>query len=299
MVIWINGAFVEGDAARVSALDAGLQHGVGLFETMQARHGRVFRLADHLDRLAESAAELGLADPLRVEPLAQAVEQVMAKWARPDARVRLTLTGGVVNMLREARDGKPVEIEPTLMIVASPPTPFPEPLFEQGVGVMVADDRVSPLDRFGGHKTLWYWPRLAALRAAAQAGAAEALWFDVTNRLCCACTSNVFLVKGDRLLTPIARNEEPKGGLRSPVMPGIARRTVIGLAGECGLRLERASLTIDDVLGADEAFLTNVSWGVLPVVRVERSAIGGGTPGEATRRLRKAWLDTVEAQTSA
>ena len=75
----------------------------------------------------------------------------MAKWARPDARVRLTLTGGVVNMLREARDGKPVEIEPTLMIVASPPTPFPEPLFEQGVGVMVADDKVSPLDRFGGH----------------------------------------------------------------------------------------------------------------------------------------------------
>jgi branched-subunit amino acid aminotransferase/4-amino-4-deoxychorismate lyase len=74
---------------------------------------------------------------------------------------------------------------------------------------------------------------------------------------------------------------------------------VIGLAGECGLRLERASLTIDDVLGADEAFLTNVSWGVLPVVRVERSAIGGGTPGEATSRLRKAWLDTVEAQTSA
>jgi hypothetical protein len=62
MVIWLNGAFVEGDAARVSALDAGLQHGVGLFETMQARHGRVFRLADHLDRLAESAAELGLAE---------------------------------------------------------------------------------------------------------------------------------------------------------------------------------------------------------------------------------------------
>ena len=140
MVIWLNGAFVEGDAARVSALDAGLQHGVGLFETMQARHGRVFRLADHLDRLAESAAELGLADPLRVEPLAQAVEQVMAKWARPDARVRLTLTGGVVNMLREARYGKPVEIEPTLMIVASPPTQFPEPLFVLGVGVMVADD---------------------------------------------------------------------------------------------------------------------------------------------------------------
>ena len=65
---------------------------------------------------------------------------------------------------------------------------------------------------------------------------------------------------------------------------------MIGLAAECGLRVERCSLTIDDLLGADEAFLTNASWGVLPVVRVERGEIGGGAPGAATRRLREAWL---------
>ena len=296
MVIWLNGAFVDEAEARVSALDAGLQHGVGLFETMQARGGRVFRLADHLERLSESARELGLADPLRTEPLAQAVEQVMARWARPEARLRLTVTAGTVNMLREAREGSGVRIEPTLMIVATPPTPFPAEMFERGVAVTVANDRLNPLDRFAGHKTLWYWPRLAALRDAAQSGAAEALWFDVSNRLACGCTSNAFLVKGDVLLTPIARGEEPKGGLRSPVLPGVARRTIIGLAAECGLRVERCSLSIDDLLGADEAFLTNASWGVLPVVRVERSELGGGAPGAATRRLREAWLAAVSGQ---
>jgi len=299
MIIWLNGSFVQGDAARASVLDAGLQHGIGLFETMCARNGRVFRLADHLERLAESAKELQLADPLRVQPLAEAVEQVMREWARPDARIRLTLTGGVVNMLREARDGKPVEIEPTLLIVASQPTPFPEELFAHGVGVMVADDRCSPRDRFGGHKTLWYWPRLAALRSAAQAGAAEALWFDASNRLCCGCTSNVFVVKGDRLITPIARDEQGMDGVpQSPVLPGIARRTIVALAQECGLRAHKSSMTIDDVLGADELFLTNVSWGVLPVVRVENSVIGEGSPGQHTRALRDAWLRTVQAQTS-
>ena len=55
--------------------------------------------------------------------------------------------------------------------------------------------------------------------------------------------------------------------------------------------------TIEDVLGADEAFLSNVSWGVLPVVRLERSTIGGGEVGPATRNLRRAWLQTVDAQT--
>jgi branched-subunit amino acid aminotransferase/4-amino-4-deoxychorismate lyase len=82
------------------------------------------------------------------------------------------------------------------------------------------------------------------------------------------------------------------------VLPGIARRTVMGLAGETGLRVERVSLTIDDLLGADEVFLTNVSWGVLPVVRVERSSIGGGAPGPATRALREAWLRSFATLTA-
>jgi len=295
MLIWHNGRVVEEPEARVSALDAGLQHGVGLFETMQARNGRVFRLVDHLERLAGSAAELGLADPLRVEPLAEAVAEVMTRWGKPEARLRLTVTAGTVNMLRQVREG--ARVEPTVLLVATPPTPFPEEMFERGVSVMVADDRLSPLDRFGGHKTLWYWPRMAALRDAARTGAAEALWFDVSNRLCCGCTSNVFLVKGDRLLTPIARGEEPQSGLRSPVLPGVARRTMLGLAAECGLRPERASLTIDEVLGADEMFLTNVSWGVLPVIRLERGTIGSGEVGPATRRLRAAWQRAVETLT--
>jgi len=295
MLIWHNGRVVEEPEARVSALDAGLQHGVGLFETMQARNGRVFRLVDHLERLAGSAAELGLADPLRVEPLAEAVAEVMTRWGKPEARLRLTVTAGTVNMLRQVREG--ARVEPTVLLVATPPTPFPEEMFERGVSVVVADDRLSPLDRFGGHKTLWYWPRMAALRDAARTGAAEALWFDVSNRLCCGCTSNVFLVKGDRLLTPIARGEEPQSGLRSPVLPGVARRTMLGLAAECGLRPERASLTIDEVLGSDEMFLTNVSWGVLPVIRLERGTIGSGEVGPATRRLRAAWQRAVETLT--
>ena len=295
MLIWLNGGFMDASSARVSALDAGLQHGVGLFETMLLRDGRVFRLVDHLERLQESAGELGLADPLRTEPLAEAVEQVVSRWGRPDGRLRLTVTAGTVNMLRDAREGQGVRVEPTLMIVATPPTPFPAEMFERGISVTVANDRLNPLDRFAGHKTLWYWPRLSALREAAQAGAAEALWFDVSNRLACGCTSNAFLVKGDLLLTPLARGEEPKGGLRSPVLPGVARRTLIGLAQSCGLRVERCALTVDDLLGADEAFLSNVSWGVLPVVKVERGLIGGGAVGDATRRLRAAWLEASGA----
>ena len=104
MVIWFNGSFLGSDDAKLSPLDAGLQHGVGLFETLQARNGHVFRLQDHLQRLRRSATELELMSSLHIEPLTEAVGEVVKKWGDSDARIRITLTGGVVNMLRAARE---------------------------------------------------------------------------------------------------------------------------------------------------------------------------------------------------
>ena len=73
MKAFINGQFVDAAEAKVGFFDAGFQHGIGLFETMLARDGAVLRLEEHLERLATSARELRLFDPLRVEPLAEAV----------------------------------------------------------------------------------------------------------------------------------------------------------------------------------------------------------------------------------
>ena len=117
----------------------------------------------------------------------------------------------------------------------------------------------------------------------------------MTNHLCGGCVSNAFVVKDGALLTPIARGEEAQGGLPSPVLPGITRGAVIDAARELGINVTARLLTIDDVLGADELFLTNSSWSVLPVTAVEASAIGGGTPGEITRAMRTRLLDEPTA----
>ena len=81
-----------------------------------------------------------------------------------DARVRLTITGGNLNMLQS--EGKPA-VDPTIAIVAQPPTRYPDHFFERGVIATIADTRLSPLDPMAGHKTLNYWPRISALQAAA------------------------------------------------------------------------------------------------------------------------------------
>jgi branched-chain amino acid aminotransferase len=299
---YLNGRIVDIAEARVAAMDAGLQHGVGLFETMSARvtdgQVHVARLEAHLDRLAASAATLGLAATVLAGPLADAVRLTVERSGLPRARVRLTLTGGDLNLL--SREGQPKRREPTILIVAqpapAPPTPPAPPgggNGPAGVTAVIADARANPLNPLEGHKTINYWWRLRELQAAAQKGAAEAIVFQVTNYLCGGTVSNIFCVKGSRLITPIARGEEQevaprKAAAPSPVLPGVTRAAVIEIANSRGVGVERRMVSIDDLMDADEVFATNASWGALPITRIEQKTIGAGEPGPLTRELAAA-----------
>lgn len=237
-VVFLNGKFVTDLAdARVSAFDAGFQHGVGLFETMlggvktaasDARASGVGResstetwvldLDEHIARLRISARELGLARTLNARALAEAVLATVERSGLERARLRLTLTAGDLNMLSRAaaqaalkETPPPAETDPTIMIVAQPATRYPAEMYERGVAVVLADARANPLNPFEGHKTVNYWWRLRELQAAAAKGAAESLVLSVTNHVCSGCVSNVIVIKGDTAFTPPARGEEGRG----------------------------------------------------------------------------------------
>lgn len=308
--VFLNGRFIDQDAATLSAFDAGVQHGVGLFETMLARADEegdpdVIGLVEHLERLIGSATALGLSNSLQRDALADAVVATVRRSKLTEdggrARVRLTVTGGDLNLLgrhggtkarshEEGKSGGTQEgHDPTILIHAQPATAYPREMFERGVAVTIADMKLNPLDPMAGHKTLNYWGRLRELQLAAAKRAAEAIVLQVTNHLGGGCVSNVFIVKGGRLLTPIARGEEGAGAIPSPVLPGISRAMVMAHAREQKMEIEQRMLTIDDLLGADEVFLTNSSWGVLPVVKVEREAIGDGVVGGVTKEMFAAY----------
>jgi branched-chain amino acid aminotransferase len=295
--VFLNGKLLSPDEAKLSAFDAAVQHGVGVFETMSARLddglARVFRLEEHLERLIDSARELGLTDSLRAPALADAVNRTVEAAEIERARVRLTVTGGDLNLIgRGAAMAAP--IDPNIMIVVQPATEYPAEMFERGVMASIADLKINPLDPLAGHKTINYWGRLRELQLAAAKKAGEALVFQVTNHLAGGCVSNAFVVKDGSLVTPIARGEEGdvSGGgvaMPSPVLPGIVRGWVLEWAARRRVKVTRRMVSIDDVLGADEVFLTNSSWGVLPVVGVEKHEVGDGEVGELTREVREAW----------
>ncbi len=295
--VFLDGEFMNRQDAKLSVFDASIQHGVGLFETLSATStvdGIVVHDLDaHLDRLQASAAKLGLSDEIKTGPLGEAITETVRRARYKNTRIRLTITGGDLNMLQtHGRSNH----RPTVLIAAQPATDYPDEMFDKGVMVTLGTARVNPLDPTAGHKTLNYWWRLRELQDAASKGAGESVIFSVSNHLASGCVSNLFVVDGGHLITPIAQGEEeeisgPKtteGVMPSPVLPGITRMRVIEHAKAMGIKTTKRMMTIDDLLDSDEVFLTNSSWGVLPAVKVEAEMIGSGSPGEVTKKLRAA-----------
>ncbi|MEJ5260409.1 MAG: aminotransferase class IV [Anaerohalosphaeraceae bacterium] len=274
--VFLNGSLVPASEARIGIDDSSFLYGIGLFETMRAVRGRVFRFSDHWQRLADSAQTLSIVNSYSQEEVQDAVGQVLQANQLTDARIRLTLTGGSLRAEENRRS--------TLLITATAFVPYPKEYFDKGVRVVITDYRQNPKDPFAGHKTTCYGPRLAALRVAHEKLAAEALWFTTENRLAEGCISNVFLIRQGKLLTP---------PLSTPVLPGIARKTVLELARQEQIPTEERPLDINDLLAAEEVFLTNVVMTILPVVAVEGHTVGEGKPGPVTKLLTEKYEEKL------
>ncbi len=276
--LFLNDKLIDAADATVSASDGGLLYGAGLFETMRSRNGVVFALNDHLDRLFFSSAALAIDIPYDQKYLTKAVNSVLEANNLTDARIRLTITTGPVSAAAEHK--------PTLLITAAELAPYPPQFYEAGVLAVLSPYRQNPADPTHGHKTTSYYPRLLALKKAHALGAAEAIWFTVEGYLAEGCISNVFLVKDSMLHTP---------PVETPVLSGVARKTVCRIAVENSIALVEKPLSIEDCLAADEIFLTNVMMQVMPVNALEKHSVADGKPGPLTTQIRQKYTELFES----
>jgi len=278
--VFLNDILVDVDKACVSVRDSGLLYGAGLFETMRSCNGVVFCLEDHLDRLFFSAAALSVNISYDKKYITEAIYKVLEANKLAEARLRLTVTNGPMAGADELR-------RCTLLITATKFVPYPPEYYKKGVLVVLCPFRQNPTEPTCGHKTTSYYPRMIALSRAHQKRAAEALWFTADNRLAEGCVSNVFLVKDSILCTP------PIG---TPVLAGVARKAVCQVAMAGSVELAEKALHIDDVLAADEIFLTNVIMQIMPVNSVEKHTVGDGKVGPMTKKLQTSFGEFVRRQ---
>jgi branched-subunit amino acid aminotransferase/4-amino-4-deoxychorismate lyase len=276
LAVWVDGALVPASAAHVSVYDRGFRGGEGVFETLRAYGDHAFRLGAHVDRAVAGAAELGFTlDPalLRTAVAATAAANLPVVDGA-DTAVRLTTSAGPIDpdsLFPGVPDGRPT------VVVTS------HRLRPQRTGGSTAI--TVPLARDLPHvKAVSYLVALTARRRAREAGADEALLTTDDGRVLEGSSSNVFAVVGGRLVTP---------PLREGLLAGVTRSVVLEVAVHRSLAVEQRPLTIAELTGADEAFLTATTREVIPLTRVDGIAIGTGRPGRLTAAIHAGYRDEV------
>lgn len=281
-IVYLNGALVPRSQARISPFDLGFLYGYGLFETMRAYSGHIFRLESHLERLSKSARLLGL--PLRGLDLGKACYDTLRVNRLSDARIRLTVSIGE----GEAVPDPPKHPRPTVLIIATEYTPPSIEVYRRGYAAIVASTRQnshSPLSRL---KTTSWLNYILARKEARVKGADEAILLNERSFICEGSTSNIFLMSCGTLITP---------SLGSGCLPGVTRQTVIELAPELGIKVAEREVQLEELLEADEAFLTNSLIELMPLTEVNSKPIGERERGKVTMVLRKAYKRLVSEKT--
>lgn len=300
---WLNGEFIDESTASIGLRDAGLLYAAGIFTTLRSYDRKVYRLREHLARLRHSCEALFIPLQYKDDQLITALHELHARNELNDARLRLTVTRG-------ATQQDPIHgphMQPTVFATAARVEPYPQDFYDRGITVTVVEPyRLNPYDQQAGHKTLNYFSRLGALRSANALGAAEALWFSTDKYLQSGSITNVFVVKNGIVTTPPTPQDLQDKSIaaavpypRSAVLPGVTRGAVIDLARDNGIDIRMSGIDINQLLDADEVFVTNSIMLVMPVCRIERQPIGNDKPGPVTQKLSDLLRHDIARATSA
>ncbi|MBI5154561.1 aminotransferase class IV [Candidatus Poribacteria bacterium] len=280
--VCLNGEFHDFDGARIPASDAGFLLGDGLFETMRAEEGHVLHADEHFARLARGARVLEIPYRVRTEDLLALCQQVLDANHLQQARVRLTLTRGPVRGLPAAAD----EGEPVLLITATRLDNTLERDRREGWRAMLAPFPRNHRSPLASIKATSYLEPLLGRRYAARHGFHEALFLNTDGRLAEGAMTNLFLVRGGTVMTP---------PVAEGALPGIMRQLTIRACETAGIPFEESRLSAEDLVGSDEAFVTNAIIELMPLVQFGERGLSGGQPGEMTRRLHEEHRREVEA----
>ncbi len=276
-MIWLNGRLVPRDKALIDPADRGLLLGDGLFETLRAYRGHVFKFEDHLARLARGAAELGIPLPVAAPDIAGAAAEVLRsnQLAKSDAALRITLTRGA------GQRGllPPDDPRPTLILSTAT---YHAPAGREGFTIVTSERaRRNEGSITARLKSLGYLDNVMAQMEARSAGADEAILLNNQGAIACCARSNIFAVMKGKLVTP---------PIEEGALPGITRAAILQLCKELSVQAVEARLSHGDLAKAEEVFLSNSLLEIVPVRRVDGRQVPAGT---ITRRL----LDAYQAST--
>mgnify|MGYP003388146034 FL=1 len=283
-IVYINGLFTPLKNAKVSILDRGFCYGDGLFETMRAFNGKVFRSNQHLERLFRSLPLIFMDLPMTLYEVNSVVQETLDRNNFKNAIIRLTVTRGI----NEPSFQIDKEVAPTIVIHARPHQPLPKAIYLKGVNISLITMQAPVLPGVNQSlKTCNYLSNILLRKISQMRGSMEGIIVDPILGVTEGATSNLFILKDRTLKTPATNNS---------VLEGITREVVLEIAMNHKVPVSKALLIPEDIYNADEVFITNSGIDIVPVVSVDDKPIGNKKPGILTKFLRDEFLKCIEEE---
>lgn len=282
-LIYLDGEWFDRESAKISVFDHGLLYGDGVFEGMRTYNGKTFRLAEHIDRLYDSARAIMLTPYMSKEEMIAVTEEGVRRSGLQDGYLRHIITRGVGDLGLDPRRCPKAGI----IIIFDNITIWPPERYEQGLSLVTAGTPINQREALSPRvKSLNYLNHILAKVEATNAGADDAIMLDSGGFVAEATGMNLFVWKNDALYTPA-----PYAGL----LRGVTRDTIIEIAGEAGYRVVETMLNRYDLYTANEAFLTGTAAEVAPIRQVDGRIIGEGKAGPVTKDLRARFQKLVRS----
>jgi D-alanine transaminase len=273
-IAYVNGSFLPLADAKVSVLDRGFLFADGIYEVSAVLDGRLVDNDAHLARLQRSVGEIALPLPETLDRIKEIQHELIGRNELTEGVVYIQVTRGAA-----PRDFVfPKGVKPSLVMFTQAKNFIDAPAAKTGIAVItVPDIRWERRDI----KSVGLLAQVLAKQAAAEAGCQEA-WMIEDGKVTEGGSSSAFILTQDDVL--VTRQNS------SAILPGCTRKAVIALAEERQLRVEERAFSVDEALGAKEAFITSASSFVQPVVTIDGKSVAGGKPGPVATRLREIYV---------
>jgi branched-chain amino acid aminotransferase len=281
-IAYYNGEYRSEDAIAISPNDRGLLYGDGVFDTLRAAKQSIVSFHEHFERLKDNCQRVSI--PLNYSPaeIRHILGELLNRNAISDAYIRITITRGIGEQFGF---GFSKNIKPNFLTVVRPRKDIPEALYQKGVRIAFQQTNLFNRSEGRGIKSLSAQKYVLPKQEALNNNCYEMILTDFFDTVYEGTSSNIFIVKNNTVVT---------APVTAGVLPGITRERVIYLLNNrLSIPIAQKTFSKNEVLEADEVFLTNTNIEILPVTQADEKLIGTGKIGNVTQHILDSFRQTL------
>ncbi len=273
MIHYLNGKWLKDNELKISIFDIAVLRGFGIFDFLRSYGVKPFRREDHIDRFYNSARQMGIKPVKSKYEIAQIIRTGIKKNGFKHTQIKFVQTGGI------SPDGFTPSGKPSFFMLFFEAKPYPKKMYTKGVKLLTS----LLMRQMPTAKTINYMASISEVQRAHTASAVDILHTDEKGDIYEATRSNFFAIKNGQVITA-----------QYVILLGITRKVILEIAKKINLKVTFRNVNKSELKSIDEVFICNSSQEIVPVVKVDKQAIGNGKVGPLTKKIMEEFHKITE-----